>query len=94
MAKTTSKVKTKKLSAQVQFKLNTMDEVKKLLISKGLKVVDCREISLEGATKFTLFARGENADLKMSFISKPDKKSPYYESVDDALGEELCDDEG
>lgn len=88
-----SKIKTKKLSAQVSQKLALMDDVKEFLQSQGLKIVDCREISIEGATKFTLFVRSDTSDCKISFISKPDKKSPYYDSVDEALGEDLCDDE-
>lgn len=92
MAKT-SKVKTKKMSEQVAQKLSLMDSVKEFLQSQDLKIVDCREIQIEGATKFTLFVRSDVADCKISFISKPDKKSPYYLGVDEVLGEELCDDE-
>lgn len=93
--KRTSKVKTKKTSTQVEFKLQTMDIVRNLLESQGLKVIDCRieKNRIEGSTRFTLFVRSQNADLKISFISKPDKKSPYYVEVDEVLGEDLCDDE-
>lgn len=90
---TKSKIKTKKMSAQVIQKLSLMDNVKEFLQSQDFKIVDCREIQIEGATKFTLFIRTDEADCKISFISKPDKKSPFYESVDEVLGEELCDDE-
>ena len=88
----TSKLKKKALSAQVSNKTSLMDLIKETLESNNYKVVDCREVGLEGATKFTLFARGNKADCKISFVSKPEKKSPFYSAVDEALGEELCDD--
>lgn len=88
----TSKLKKKALSAQISNKNELMDIVKDVLSNSNYKVVDCRETGLEGATKFTLFARGDRADCKISFVSKPDKKSPFYGAVDEALGEELCDD--
>lgn len=88
----TSKLKKRALSAQVSNKNQLMDLIKETLASNGFTVVDCREVGLEGATKFTLFARNNKADCKISFISKPDKKSPYYSAVDEALGESLCDD--
>lgn len=88
----TSKLKKKALSAQVSNKNELMDIVKDVLSNNNYKVVDCREVGLEGATKFTLFARSGKADCKISFISKPEKKSAYYSAVDEALGEALCDD--
>lgn len=89
----TSKLKKKTASAQVSNKNELMDIVKEAFQQKNCKVVDCREVGLEGATKFTLFVRSDKADCKISFVSKPDKKSPYYSAVDEALGEKLCDDE-
>lgn len=90
-----SKLKSKELSAQVSAKLGIMDLVKSALESAGYKTVDARSVpyKLDGATKYTIFARSENADCKISFVSKPDKKSPFYMVVDEVLDEDLCDDE-
>lgn len=88
-----SKVKTKVVSNQVATKNDLMDSVKAMMTERGFQVVDCRQTPLTGATKFTLYIRTDKADCKLSFISKPDKKSPYYAGVDEALGQDLCDDE-
>lgn len=90
-----SKLTSKTLSSQVSTKLEIMDIVKNALETNGVKIVDARSVpyKLDGATKYTIFGRTEKADVKISFISKPDKKSPFYQVVDEVLDEELCDDE-
>lgn len=90
-----SKLKSKELSKQIQTKLSIMDIVSNALENGGYKIVDARSVpyKLDGATKYTIFARGTEADCKISFVSKPDKKSAYYSVVDEVLNEDLCDDE-
>ena len=94
MAKTTSKIKTKKVSNQIQNKTKVIKLVKEFLQNQGYEIVDCNETPIEGVTKYTLFARDpEKADVRINFISKPDKKSPFYSVVDEALEQDLCNDE-
>lgn len=85
----------KEASVQMKMKMEVMDIVAKALEDSGYNVQDCRLVQgkIDGATKFTLFVRGDNADIKVGFTSKPDKKSPYYIQMDELLGEEKCTDE-
>ena len=93
MAKT-SKIKTKKVSKQIENKTKVIKLVKEFLQNQGYEIVDCNETPIEGVTKYTLFARDpEKADVRINFISKPDKKSPFYSVVDEALEQDLCNDE-
>lgn len=94
MAKKTSKIKTKTVSKQIQNKTKIIKLVKEFLQSQGYEIVDCNVMPIEGVTKYTLFARDpEMADVRINFVSKPDKKSPFYSVVDEALEQDLCDDE-
>lgn len=84
----------KEASAQMKMKMEVMDIVLKALEDNGYIAQDCRLVQgkIDGATKFTLFARGSEADIKIGFTSKPDKKSPYYVQMDELTGEEKCTD--
>lgn len=93
-----SSKKIKTVSNQIKNKIHTMDIVIQALENEGYQVLDCRkdEEAVEGATKYTLFVRSDLADCRINFVSKPDKKSPFYKQIDDVLelGEKgLCTDE-
>lgn len=86
------KLSKKSVSVQVTNKNDVMNVVKEALSSNGFTVIDCRTVpyKVDGATKFTLFARGDKADCKISFISKVEKadSTPFYEVVDEILESE------
>lgn len=89
MAKKTSK---KAVSAQVKGKLEVKSKIKEHLLTLGYKIVDCEETPIDSVTKFTLYARDEDSDVMIKIVSKPDKKSPFYEEVDEVLEEDKCTD--